>query len=117
VKYRESIIFFIVDLFVFVDPSPDWIVGVSGLNLCLKNCSWVNYMEVNLYPWDAGTDSGITYTVCSFNKHYSHSGPTNIYPAPCHSYNFLVEPFLTKFTFSFRILSQGGIYIFCSFYI
>lgn len=44
-----------------IDPSPDWIVGVSGLNLCLENCSWVDYREVNLYPLDAGTDSGIAY--------------------------------------------------------
>ncbi|KAL1506661.1 hypothetical protein ABEB36_005985 [Hypothenemus hampei] len=42
-------------------PSPDWVVGVNGLNLCLKNCSWIPEMTVDLYPYDAGTDSGITY--------------------------------------------------------
>ena len=42
-------------------PSPDWIVGVSALELCLKNCSWVNEKVMNLYLWDAGTDSGVTY--------------------------------------------------------
>ncbi|XP_076335320.1 spondin-1-like isoform X3 [Tachypleus tridentatus] len=42
-------------------PSPDWIVGVSTLELCLKNCSWVNEKIINLYPWDAGTDSGVNY--------------------------------------------------------
>ncbi|XP_046394012.1 spondin-1-like isoform X2 [Ischnura elegans] len=42
-------------------PSPDWIVGVSGLELCLRNCSWVESKVLNLYPWDAGTDDGITY--------------------------------------------------------
>ena len=42
-------------------PSPDWIVGVSALELCLRNCSWVENKTLNLYPWDAGTDSGITY--------------------------------------------------------
>ncbi|XP_029663051.1 spondin-1 isoform X3 [Formica exsecta] len=44
-----------------IDPSPDWIVGVSGLELCLPNCSWIIRKEYNLYPYDAGTDDGITY--------------------------------------------------------
>ncbi|XP_066257165.1 spondin-1 isoform X2 [Euwallacea similis] len=44
-----------------IDPSPDWIVGVSGLELCLRNCSWVESKALNLYPWDVGTDDGITY--------------------------------------------------------
>ncbi|OXU21106.1 hypothetical protein TSAR_012227 [Trichomalopsis sarcophagae] len=43
------------------DPSPDWFVGVSGLELCLSNCSWIEHKELNLYPIDAGTDDGITY--------------------------------------------------------
>ncbi|XP_050298607.1 spondin-1 [Anthonomus grandis grandis] len=42
-------------------PSPDWVVGLNGLNLCLKNCSWIQDMTIDLYPYDAGTDSGITY--------------------------------------------------------
>ncbi|RZC32935.1 spondin-1, partial [Asbolus verrucosus] len=44
-----------------IDPSPDWIVGVSSLELCLRNCSWIESKILNLYPWDAGTDDGITY--------------------------------------------------------
>lgn len=47
----------------FIDPSPDWIVGVSGLELCLDNCSWIEHKELNLYPYDVGTDDGITYSV------------------------------------------------------
>lgn len=42
-------------------PSPDWIVGVSGLELCMRNCSWLEQKELFLYPWDAGVDSGISY--------------------------------------------------------
>lgn len=42
-------------------PSPDWFVGVSGLELCLENGSWVEQKILNLYPYDAGTDSGSTY--------------------------------------------------------
>uniref|UniRef100_A0A170YBL3 Spondin-1 n=1 Tax=Triatoma infestans TaxID=30076 RepID=A0A170YBL3_TRIIF len=42
-------------------PSPDWIVGISSLNLCLENCTWLESLEIDLYPYDAGTDSGRTY--------------------------------------------------------
>ncbi|XP_041972855.1 spondin-1-like [Aricia agestis] len=43
-------------------PSPDWIVGVSALELCNANCTWRRAATLPLYPYDAGTDSGITYT-------------------------------------------------------
>lgn len=46
-----------------IDPSPDWIVGVSSLELCLRNCTWIESKVLNLYPWDVGTDDGITYLV------------------------------------------------------
>lgn len=46
-----------------LEPSPDWFVGVSGLSLCLPNCTWLDNKQINLYPWDAGTDAGYTYTV------------------------------------------------------
>uniref|UniRef100_T1PNB9 Spondin-1 n=2 Tax=Musca domestica TaxID=7370 RepID=T1PNB9_MUSDO len=42
-------------------PSPDWVVGISGVDLCTADCSWKESMDFDLYPWDAGTDSGITY--------------------------------------------------------
>lgn len=42
-------------------PSPDWVVGVSKLNLCQKDCSWKENLIIDLYPWDAGTDNGISY--------------------------------------------------------
>uniref|UniRef100_A0A182PSA0 Spondin-1 n=1 Tax=Anopheles epiroticus TaxID=199890 RepID=A0A182PSA0_9DIPT len=42
-------------------PSPDWVVGVSGLDLCRSDCTWTETLDIDLYPWDAGTDSGISY--------------------------------------------------------
>merc|ERR1712227_638120 len=42
-------------------PSPDWIVGVSMENLCLGNGSWVDSRVIDLYPWDAGPNSGMSY--------------------------------------------------------
>lgn len=51
----------LMSLLSMLGPSPDWIVGVSALELCLKNCSWVQEKIMNLYLWDAGTDSGVSY--------------------------------------------------------
>ncbi|XP_057339307.1 spondin-1 isoform X2 [Microplitis mediator] len=51
----------LMSLVSMIVPSPDWIVGVSGLELCLSNCSWIEHKELNLYPIDVGTDDGITY--------------------------------------------------------
>lgn len=51
-----------------LDPSPDWFVGISGLELCLPNCNWITNKTINLYPWDAGIDSGVTYNVFCASK-------------------------------------------------
>ena len=45
-----------------VAPSPDWFVGVSGLDLLDSNGDWIDSLEVDLFVYDAGTDSGPTYT-------------------------------------------------------
>ncbi|KAG8223551.1 hypothetical protein J437_LFUL004425 [Ladona fulva] len=44
-------------------PSPDWIVGVSRLDLCRRDCTWIPSKTIDLYLYDAGTDDGITYMV------------------------------------------------------
>lgn len=46
-----------------IHPSPDWFVGVSKIDLCESSCSWVKKKEMDLYPYDAGTDNGPTYMV------------------------------------------------------
>ncbi|XP_076396806.1 spondin-1 isoform X4 [Megachile rotundata] len=51
----------LMSLVSMLDPSPDWIVGVSGLELCTPERTWIEHKELNLYPYDAGTDDGITY--------------------------------------------------------
>ena len=59
--------FDISDAFPFVTvvsmlaPSPDWFVGVSGLDLRAGD-HWVQQLVVPLVVYDAGTDSGTTYT-------------------------------------------------------
>ncbi len=44
-----------------VAPSPDWFTGVAGLML-LRKGQWVAGLTVPLWAWDAGTDSGATFT-------------------------------------------------------
>ncbi|RZC32934.1 spondin-1-like, partial [Asbolus verrucosus] len=51
----------LISLVSKITPSPDWIVGVSNLDLCLENGSWAASYTFNLYPWDVGTDDGLTY--------------------------------------------------------
>ena len=46
---------------VKIVPSPDWFVGVSGLNLCSKG-KWRKKAIMKLFPADAGTDKGLTFT-------------------------------------------------------
>lgn len=52
-----------ISLSAKIEPSPDWILGVAGLELCLSNCTWLERKVLNLYPWDIGTDSGPSYMV------------------------------------------------------
>lgn len=52
----------LVSILSKLGPSPDWMVGVSGLELCQLDCSWSPQRVVNLYLWDAGTDSGTSFT-------------------------------------------------------
>ncbi len=44
-----------------IAPSPDWFVGVSGLNLMGSDGNWKAREEVELFAYDAGTDSGTSY--------------------------------------------------------
>jgi len=43
-------------------PSPDWFVGVRDLSLLDDNNNWIDSLEVALFVYDAGTDSGVNYT-------------------------------------------------------
>lgn len=59
--------------FVIPGPSPDWVVGVDSLNLCQKDCTWAEHKVVDLFPYDAGTDNGISYMVSgthTFNNYH-----------------------------------------------
>lgn len=51
----------LLTLVTMLVPSPDWFVGVSGLDL-RDGDGWTEARVVNLYVYDAGTDDGATYT-------------------------------------------------------
>lgn len=55
---RRNLVSAVAKLF----PSPDWNVGIDRINLCDGNCTWRRSVVKDLYPWDAGTDDGITFT-------------------------------------------------------
>jgi hypothetical protein len=61
VEFVASVDCPLVSVVTMIAPSPDWFLGVSGLNL-LASGAWVEQEVVALYPYDAGTDSGTTYT-------------------------------------------------------
>lgn len=50
-----------VSVVTMIAPSPDWFLGVSALSL-LEEGAWVDEKVVELLPYDAGTDSGASYT-------------------------------------------------------
>ncbi|XP_028391288.1 spondin-2-like isoform X1 [Dendronephthya gigantea] len=46
----------LVSVVVRVEPSPDWFVGISNINLCNKSGEWVREpLRIQLVPYDAGT--------------------------------------------------------------
>lgn len=50
---------------VRIVPSPDWFVGVDSLDLC-EGGRWKEQASLDLYPHDAGTDSGFTFSSPNF---------------------------------------------------
>ena len=51
----------LLTLVTMVAPSPDWFVGVTGQPL-FENGQWVAERRVDLEAWDAGTDSGQSFS-------------------------------------------------------
>lgn len=51
----------LVTLVSMIAPSPDWFVGVAGLPL-FESGRWLEERRIELLPWDAGTDSGRTFS-------------------------------------------------------
>ncbi|XP_061691058.1 spondin-2a [Syngnathoides biaculeatus] len=63
----------LLSLMVKIIPSPDWFVGVDSLNLC-EGSHWKQDVTIDLQPYDAGTDSGFTFS----SPNFPTSPPENI---------------------------------------
>ncbi|MXW16455.1 MAG: hypothetical protein F4139_14740 [Gemmatimonadetes bacterium] len=56
-----------VTLVSMIAPSPDWFAGVTGLTLLNGVGQWADVRRVVLFPLDAGTDDGTSYTAGNAN--------------------------------------------------
>lgn len=90
----------LLSLITMIGPSPDWCIGLSAVDLCLPDCRWQPELVAQLYPWDAGTDSGITYMSDNAPTHprqrispLTNSQPDNA-ASPFHG-SSPVKPFAT----------------------
>jgi hypothetical protein len=82
----------LVTLVSMIAPSPDWFVGVKGLEL-YEAGRWKGEVVVDLFPYDAGTDSGEDFN--SPNDDTQPREPISLIT----EYPFEGEPALGTFTF------------------
>lgn len=52
----------LLTLVSMIAPSPDWFVGIDSVPLMGENGRWLEEVTITMYPYDAGTDNGATYT-------------------------------------------------------
>jgi len=69
----------LVSLVTMIAPSPDWFLGVNGLEL-LQDGKWVDSVTIDLLAYDSGTDSGTTFT--SGNSDTNPADPIGLLGAP-----------------------------------
>ena len=71
-----------VTLISMVAPSPDWFVGVSALQLLDNEANWIDSLEVELFPYDAGTEIGTGYSTSNpaENPHKNITSIRNVAP-------------------------------------
>jgi hypothetical protein len=52
----------LLSLLSMIAPSPDWMIAANSISLVDANGDWIDEINIDLYPYDAGTDSGVDYT-------------------------------------------------------
>lgn len=53
----------LVTLLTMIAPSPDWFVGIHGLSLRDDAGQWRDRLDVDLFPYDAGTEEGTEFSL------------------------------------------------------
>ena len=51
----------VISMISMMAPSPDWFIGVDSVPMCSPE-GWVQSATYRLFPWDSGTDSGLSFT-------------------------------------------------------
>jgi len=51
----------LLTLVSMIAPSPDWFIGLNSFSLLDMSNEWKTSVTIDMFPTDAGTDSGITY--------------------------------------------------------
>ncbi len=59
-RFNVSSEFPLMSLVTMIAPSPDWFVGFRDVDL-QDGGDWVSEVQIDAWPYDAGTDSGTTY--------------------------------------------------------
>ena len=59
-RFEASAAHPLLSFVTMIAPSPDWFTGVAGVPL-QQDGAWVESLELPLWAWDSGTDSGATY--------------------------------------------------------
>ncbi|XP_078677987.1 uncharacterized protein LOC144914245 isoform X2 [Branchiostoma floridae x Branchiostoma belcheri] len=88
----------LVSFMVRLVPSPDWFSGVNSLSLC-EDGRWKDEARVDMHPWDAGTDAGLTFSSPSFPERRQHriSMITSKFPNhPASSFYYRRRPSLPR---------------------
>lgn len=57
----------LLTLLSMIAPSPDWMIAINSVFLLDTDGDWIDEIILNLYPYDAGTDSGVDYTSTNMN--------------------------------------------------
>lgn len=52
----------LLTLVSMIAPSPDWIIAINGYNLLDTGGDWKTSVTIDMFAYDAGTDSGIDYS-------------------------------------------------------
>lgn len=63
----------LLTLVSMIAPSPDWMIAINSVSLLDEDENWKNEIIIDLYPYDAGTDSGSDYN--SSNMDMNPKGP------------------------------------------
>lgn len=53
----------LLTLLTMIGPSPDWFVGLSGYSLLDGDSNWLNQANIDLFPYDAGTEDGTSFSL------------------------------------------------------